>query len=229
MSLMKLEKTQIEILFENASQAMADLVHGLEELGVWPTSGWIYELEQATQYVEVNWRGLNLNVPTYYLEFWPRRLPMFLAQVYECDEQAALEFVRRIEDTGGTVRDAQMTVECNYPGCRNEKTIPFKSPDEMLEAKERANNEVWYCHHHRRLAWERHRDLPDYMLDMMAKIKQEPGINMTNVGGSRNELDFLQSIGLIKIEIHTNGHGKRITYQHFLTEAGVELFAPVDA
>lgn len=110
-------------------------------------------------------------------------------------------------------------VHCNHPGCSMSKSIGFENPAEMLEAEQRASKEIWYCKHHRELAFLNERALSDDLLGVLQRIAQSPGLTKKAAGAKKEDIEFLQTAGLIRFD--QINQGKRILcYQIFITDEG---------
>lgn len=132
-------------------------------------------------------------------------------------EQDVIRFEKSGANHGGFGRF--VSVHCNHPGCSMSKGIGFNNPAEMLHAEQRASKEIWYCHHHREVAFASEGALADELLPVLHRIAQSPGLTQKATGAKKEELSFLESVGLIRIE--QLAHGNRVMcYQIFITESG---------
>lgn len=139
-----------------------------------------------------------------------------VAQVHDVSEQQLIAYEERTADG----RDAYTEIPCNHAGCRMAKTISFYSPAEMQVADRRAASEIWYCRHHRTEAYRQNGALSDLYLAFLDAIAANPGCNLASTGYKRGDLDFLESIGLVRSEV-TNSNSRQFSYRLFLTAAGV--------
>lgn len=111
-------------------------------------------------------------------------------------------------------------VECNHAGgCRRSKPLFYGDPAAMLRAERQAAQEIWYCADHREIAFVSEGALADEMLPVLQRIKATPGLTQTDTGAKREDLAFLESIGLIKIDKTIRG-GRTLVYSICMTEAG---------
>jgi len=132
-------------------------------------------------------------------------------------EQAVIRFEKMGAAAGGFGRFVNLN--CNHPGCSMSKGVDFNNPAEMLEAEQRASKEIWYCQHHREIAFSNEGTLSDELLPVLQLIAQSPGLTQKAAGAKRGDIAFLEIVGLVRVD-HLN-HGNRVLcYQIFLTEAG---------
>lgn len=132
-------------------------------------------------------------------------------------EQAVIRFEKAGADAGGFGRF--VSVECNHPGCSMWKGLRFHDPAEMLKAEQRASMEIWYCHLHRESAFSDEGALSDEFLPVLRRIARSPGLTQKATGAKKDEIEFLETVGLVRVDQLT--HGKRVLcYQISLTEAG---------
>jgi hypothetical protein len=138
-----------------------------------------------------------------------------LAEQHGVSEQIFLRYEQRIAGQYGTY----VHIPCNHRGCSISKNIGFRNPIEMLEAERRASNELWYCHHHREEAFLQEGALPDDLFPVLERISYSPGLTQKNTGAKRDDIQFLESVGLVTVEKVT--HGTRLLcYQITLTDDG---------
>ena len=122
--------------------------------------------------------------------------------------------------------ESATSVRCNHPGCSVSKHLGFNSPKEMLEAQARASREIWFCSHHREAAFENDGVLADDLVLVLKRIAEQPGLTLTGTGAKKDEIGFLEIIGLVRSEkvLCDASWGKRvIAYKHFITENGKDV------
>lgn len=235
--------SKIEQLFNTAAEALENLVRNIEGVGGMAPGHFIATTAEdlkRDRYIEMWWQGRLIDVPVSDIDLFIADKVAFLARYYGITEQVSSEFIEHILDSpdlivnykherGRGVARGVIHIECNYPECRMKEYIYFSTPEEMLSAKRRSNNEIWYCHHHWQPAFEQEGALADYMVQYLYKIGQEPGILMKDIGGNRKELDFLQEIGLIKISKRLLKNNVTRAHYHYLTEDGVKVVNKMNA
>jgi hypothetical protein len=113
---------------------------------------------------------------------------------------------------------------CNYKGCGSSYPVAFHSARAFVESQSRANQMLWYCHHHRLAAWETDKVLGDDVLDVLYRISKTPACSKTEAlgchGTASQILEFLDAIGLVEMRSpgdRGRSHGK---YAISLTVAG---------
>lgn len=116
-------------------------------------------------------------------------------------------------------RGASIDVGCNHRGCHKSKAIAFGGPKGMVDAKRRAATEIWYCHHHRESAFVDAGALSDDLLPVLQRIQQSPGLSLKDTGAKRDDIAFLEVVGIIAVEKLMNG-GRVLCYRISLTEVG---------
>lgn len=116
-------------------------------------------------------------------------------------------------------------VECNHAaGCRRSKSLFYGDPAEMVRAERQSACEVWYCFDHRESAFKSGGALSDEMFPILHRIKAAPGLTQKDTGAKREDLAFLEAIGLVRIDKISHG-GRTLVYRICLTEAGGEVLA----
>lgn len=140
-----------------------------------------------------------------------------LASQFGVSEQTIIRFEKLKGGANGL--GAGIHVPCNHPGCSMSKSIWFKTPVEMNEAEQRASTEIWYCHHHREVAFSDEGALSDELLPVLQRISRSPGLTQTATGAKRDEIAFLEAAGLIRVDQITHGN-RLLCYQIFITETG---------
>lgn len=113
-----------------------------------------------------------------------------------------------------------VSVECNHAGgCRRSKSLFYGNPADMLRAERQAAQEIWFCVDHRESAFTTEGALADELFPVLQRIKATPGLSQKDTGAKRDDLVFLETIGLIRIEQVRHG-GRTLVYSIWLTEAG---------
>lgn len=135
-------------------------------------------------------------------------------------EQAVIRFEKMRADAGGFSRF--INVHCNHPGCSMSKGVGFNNPAEMLEAERRASKEIWYCHHHREIAFLNEGAISDELLPVLLRIVQSPGLTQKATGAKREDIAFLETTGLVRVDQIRHGN-RTLCYQIAITEAGQEF------
>lgn len=200
-------KTNLTRLAENAEAALKALYDALLALNADP--GQILGLalsslqELTTKPFAFYWCGHLLQCALPDLAKLPGSLPALLASAYHVKEQDAREFVSYFGDMPGYRNDAGrpkfgIPVPCSHVGCGMTTSVTFSTPPEMIEAKARAVHEVWFCRRHIETSWSHDRALPDYVLSILSRVQQQPGISLTASGADRRLGDILERIGLIR-------------------------------
>ena len=109
-------------------------------------------------------------------------------------------------------------VPCVHRNCKMTKTIPCHSPTQLRYAQRSANQEKWYCHHHKLAAWENDREISSDLLPYLQALNEAPGCNKAKLGCKQRDINFLLAIGLISVD--TVPLGTKIGYEIELTEQG---------
>ena len=115
-------------------------------------------------------------------------------------------------------------LHCNHPGCSTSKDISFDNPVEMLQSEERVSIELWYCHRHRKSAFDNEGALSDELLLILQRIAQMPGLTQAATGAKKEDLAFLESVGLIHMGQLANG-SRVMCYQISITKDGQEVLS----
>lgn len=138
-----------------------------------------------------------------------------LAEQCGVSEQELLRFEQRMADPYG----ACLRVPCNHQGCSMTKAVSFGNPAEMLDAERQTANEIWYCRYHREAAFLQGGIISDEFLPVLERIRQSPGLVQKDTGAKRDDIQFLQSVGLLTVEKVTYGT-RLLCYQITLTDEG---------
>jgi hypothetical protein len=145
-----------------------------------------------------------------------------VAMQYGVSEQTLLQFERRMSSCAHGVQAGTANVPCNHPACRMTKGVYFSTPAGMIEADRRSINEIWYCHHHREEAFKNEGALADELFVVLQTINQNPGLTQKETGSNREDLAFLESLGLIVVK--TVAHrGRVLRYEISLSSSGLSL------
>ncbi|MCO1366986.1 hypothetical protein [Burkholderia multivorans] len=167
--------------------------------------------------VDIWYRGRYLTVPLRSLSDWfldPARIG---AANYQVEEST----FRRWMDCEHEHGVGNTFVTCNHEGCRQRRMLTFYDPTEMQQMERRAALEIWYCHHHRAIAWDAFRSLGDGHMTLLKRIYRSPGCNRVQLEGDKRDTDFLASIGLLISVVPTAG--KRRTCSFHLTQQGMDV------
>jgi hypothetical protein len=132
------------------------------------------------------------------------------------------EVVLRFEKARTSPEYSKTSVQCRHPGCSVSKYLGFSNPVEMLEAEEKAESEIWYCHHHREDAFENEGALSDDLIQALQRINDAPGLTISATGAKRDEISFLEIINLIRIE-KLNFNNRGAAYRVFITDDGLDV------
>lgn len=198
----------IVVLLDRAKTAIAALDEGFHALSVDPGNIIALALSSVTaletEPFRFYWCGHLLECPLTDLGQLPTILPALLARAYGVTEQDAREFLSFFGETEPLFHNETgqpsfgVFVSCNHPGCRMRTSVRFSTPPEMLEAKSRAVRTIWFCHHHLKVAWENEGALPDFLLTILSRVQQQPGISLSASGANHRDIDFLERIGLLR-------------------------------
>lgn len=114
-------------------------------------------------------------------------------------------------------------ISCGHPGCRNAKTISCSSPVQLRYARKSAQCEIFYCHSHRLVAWEKLGIVPDFLLPNLRLVQKLGACNKAKSRLAQGAMDFLVEIGLLSI-IPVR-RGANTVYQIKITDAGEQHLA----
>lgn len=175
--------------------------------------------EAGKRFVDGVWNGKHAPIDVDHLDL-VNAARLAYADQLGVSEQAVIRFEKAKVDANGC--GPQVRVHCNHPGCSMSKIDVFKTPVEMIEAEHRASKEIWYCHHHREVAFSNEGAISDELLSALQRIAQSPGLTQKATGVKKEELAFLGAVGLVRIDQVRLGN-RVICYQIFITEAGASL------
>ena len=99
------------------------------------------------------------------------------------------------------------------------KAVSFGNPAEMLDAERQTAKEIWYCRYHREAAFLQGGIISDEFLPVLERIRQSPGLAQKDTGAKRDDIQFLQSVGLLTVEKVAYGT-RLLCYQIALTDEG---------
>ncbi|TAN06843.1 MAG: hypothetical protein EPN36_03685 [Rhodanobacteraceae bacterium] len=194
-------------LVERAEVALRALCDGFRSLHADP--GQVLGLalsslqELAAKPYEFYWCGHLLECALPDLAKLPSSLPALLAAAYHVKEQDAREFLSYFGDepafrNGPGRPKFGIPLPCSHAGCGMSTSISFSTPPEMIEAKARSVHEIWFCRRHIETSWSHERALPDYVLSILSRVQQQPGISLTAAGADSRLVDILERLGLIR-------------------------------
>jgi len=118
-----------------------------------------------------------------------------------------------------------MSVECAHPDCSCSTTRMIKRLEGMPSGRLYNENEIWYCALHRRDAWRHQGHINRNMVEALVFIANNPATIKTNVlkvGIKQKELDFLESVGLVSVELLANRRNLK-KYAISLTHEGLSF------
>lgn len=131
-------------------------------------------------------------------------------------EQAVIRFEKMKAKNTGRL---SVSVPCNHKNCQMTKGIAFDNPATMLAAERQSSTEIWYCRHHRETAFLNEGALADEQVSILQQIANTPGITLKAAGGKREDVEFLELIGLISPG--RIAHGQRLLcYSLSVTDKG---------
>jgi len=123
------------------------------------------------------------------------------------------------EESNGFLVD----VPCGHRNCKMTKTISCHSPTQLRYAQRNANQEKWYCHHHKLTAWKSDREISSNLLPYLQALNAAPGCNKAKLRCKQRDINFLLAIELIAVD--TVPKGTKIGYEIELTEQGEQYLA----
>lgn len=168
--------------------------------------------------VDVWYHGEYIAVPFRRLPEWLIDPTAIAAEHYRISEATFRRWVDHELDGGvGAV-----SLQCNHRNCRRTRTLAFYDPREMQIAESKATSGVWYCHHHRMLAWQSEEALSDEHLGILQRVHNMPGCTRQYLEAKKGDTDFLISIGLLSEKLPgTCGNGRALAFH--LTDEGLRI------
>lgn len=110
-------------------------------------------------------------------------------------------------------------IRCPHADCFRARLIRVSSAADMVRVEKETANERWFCQNHRKEAFSTLGVVSDELVPIMQSIARSPGLALKASGGSKGDIEFLESVGFLRIELVKNGNQIRC-YKIFLTEAG---------
>lgn len=219
MSEMKAATNDLAVLFDSAEQALSALLEAIQLAGGIPPEDRYLDIALITlknsRYIHKDWANQKIIVPIAKINE-PDILLTIASNQFGVSMQDCIRFEKYI--TGKHNTDVFL-IECNHPGCIQTKDICFSTPASMLAAEYQMSMEIWYCKNHQQVAWEKHRILCDTSHELLLAIERRPGANMTEIGITKKDLEFLQHTGLLAVKTVPR-NGKNYSYQLNLSDAG---------
>ncbi len=164
--------------------------------------------------------NLSVRVPTAELHRWREVLPDHIVAQFGCSRDDALMFLAWADD-----HELIPNIQCNHPGCRMRRPCapPDIMPSDVATIIKRASSELWYCHHHDRVALHRDGVVSDHIADTLTRMQDAPGSNSTQLGITKIIGKFLESENLATRRV--NGRGVGAMYHWTIADLGVQILS----
>lgn len=116
-------------------------------------------------------------------------------------------------------------IDCAHPGCRMAKDLAAVSPLTLKYVEKIAAAEVWYCHHHDTVAWQKRRHIKQELLPYLKKLQELGTVNKSKFSLKKRDLAFLHDAGLITVDAIPKGTSGKVVYDIELSEQGEQYLA----
>lgn len=226
MSKVPSKAAELSLLFNKAEESLLGLLAFARKADVFVVNGRMLEValyslaadEHGQRVVQTPWNGQLINIPLDKVDDYAASTRA-IADQFSVTTQDVMRYEMSLQSNGGVLGIA---IECNHrAGCRRSKSLYFGDPAQMVQAERQASVEVWYCAEHREAAFKADGALADEVYPILLRIKETPGLTQKETGAKREELAFLEAVGLIKVERIGLG-GRVLAYQINLSDVGHE-------
>lgn len=177
-----------------------------------------------TRGIETGWatfdyNGEDVSIQLSELPQWLSNPTGYAARLYSVPDELLVRWLTTFESEALN----SVEVQCRHEGCRITKEVPYQSIRQMFAAEVCAKDEYYVCRRHAMRAWERDNKINDTLVAVLLIARRHPGSDRSSLRAKKEDLGFLESLGLI--EAKPRSTGRTTSYQYYVTDEGRQYLA----